>query len=68
VKVIHPVMEHPWGQRAFRIYDPDSHIIEFAESMSSVVLRLHDEGLRYEDIAKKSMMTIDFIKEALQKK
>ena len=61
VKVIHPIIEHPWGQRAFRIYDPDNHIIEFAESMESVVRRLYSEGLEMEEIHKKSMMTIDFI-------
>jgi len=27
VRVIHPVMKHPWGQRAFRVYDPDNHIL-----------------------------------------
>ena len=68
VEVIHPIREHPWGQRAFRIYDPDNHIIEFAESMSNVVLRLHDSGLNLDEIAKKSLMPIEFIKMVLQKK
>ena len=61
VKVIHPIREHPWGQRAFRAYDPDNHIIEFAESMESVVKRLNNEGLGIEEINKKSMMPIEFI-------
>ena len=61
VKIIHPIREHPWGQRAFRAYDPDSHIIEFAESMESVVKRLNNEGLGIEEINKKSMMPIEFI-------
>ena len=61
VKVIHPIREHPWGQRAFRVYDPDNHIIEFAESMDKVVKRLHSEGLEIEEIHKKSMMPIDHI-------
>jgi len=66
VKVIHAIREHPWGQRAFRIYDPDNHVIEFAESMESVVERLHSEGLGIEEISKKSMMPIDFIKMVLK--
>ncbi|MCW3996987.1 MAG: VOC family protein [Candidatus Bathyarchaeota archaeon] len=37
INLIHSIIEHPWGQRAFRVYDPDDHIIEFAESMTSVV-------------------------------
>ena len=65
VRVIHSIREHPWVQRAFRVYDPDNHVIEFAESMESVVLRLHIEGLSFEEIAKKSMMPMEFITIAL---
>ena len=65
VRVIHSIREHPWGQRAFRVYDPDNHVIEFAESMESVVLRLHIEGLSFEEITKKSMMPMEFINIAL---
>ncbi len=67
VKIIHSIREHPWGQRAFRAYDPDSHIIEFGESMESVVKRLNSEGLEIEEISKKSMMPIEFIKMVLFK-
>jgi catechol 2,3-dioxygenase-like lactoylglutathione lyase family enzyme len=66
IKIIHPIRQHPWGQRAFRVYDPDSHIIEFAESMESVVKRLDNEGLSLEEISKKSMMPMDFITMALK--
>lgn len=68
VKVIHSIMEHPWGQRAFRIYDPDNHIIEIAESMTDVVLRLHKQGLKVEDIAKKSLMPLEFIRSVLPRR
>ena len=68
VKVIHSIREHPWGQRAFRIYDPDSHIIEFAESMESVVKRLNSDGVEIEEISKKTMMPIEFIKMVISKK
>jgi catechol 2,3-dioxygenase-like lactoylglutathione lyase family enzyme len=67
IKIIHPIREQPWGQRVFRLYDPDDHIIEFAESMESVVLRLNRQGLSLEEIAKKSMMPLPFIQMALQK-
>ncbi len=68
VKVIHPVHEHPWGQRAFRVYDPDQHIVEFGEPMSAVVLRLHKKGLSLAEIAEKSLMPPEFIKATLQTK
>jgi catechol 2,3-dioxygenase-like lactoylglutathione lyase family enzyme len=66
VTVIHPVTEHPWGQRAFRARDPDGHIIEFGESMESAVRRLNMQGLSLEEIAKKSLMPMEFIKMALK--
>jgi len=66
VRVIHPVMEHPWGQRGFRVYDPDNHILEFGEPMSDTVLRLHQQGLSDEEVAKKSMMPQEFIRSVLQ--
>ncbi|MFX1366201.1 MAG: VOC family protein [Promethearchaeota archaeon] len=65
IQIIHPIIEHPWGQRAFRIYDPDDHIIEIAESMSKVVVRLHVEGNTIEEIAQKSLMPKEFIKSIL---
>ena len=67
VTVIHSIIEQPWGQRVFRVYDPDNHIVEFAESMASVVLRLHKKGLSLEEVAKKSLMPMKFIKTVLQK-
>lgn len=64
---IHPIQEPPWGQRAFRLYDPDNNIIEFAESMESVILRLDKQGLSHKEIAEKSEMPMDFIKMVLKK-
>jgi catechol 2,3-dioxygenase-like lactoylglutathione lyase family enzyme len=68
VRVIHPVMEHPWGQRGFRVYDPDNHILEFGEPMSDTILRLHKQGLSDDEVAEKSMMPLEFIKSVLQTK
>ena len=67
IEIIHSIREHPWGQRGFRIYDPDNHIIEFSESMESVVLRLRIQGFSLNEIAKKSMMPVEFIKMVIQK-
>ncbi|HER54617.1 MAG TPA: glyoxalase [Candidatus Bathyarchaeota archaeon] len=67
VTVIHPITEPPWGQRGFRIRDPDGHIVEFGEPMETTVRRLNMQGLSLEEIAKKSMMPMEFIKMALNK-
>jgi hypothetical protein len=61
-------VEHPWGQRGFRIYDPDGHIVEFGEPMSETVLRLHEAGLSLDEVAAKSLMPLEFIKMVLQNK
>jgi predicted enzyme related to lactoylglutathione lyase len=68
VKIIHPIVEHPWGQRAFRIYDPDNHIIEFGEPMSDVIVRFYNNGLSIKEIAEKSLMPVEFIIMVLQTK
>lgn len=67
IKFIHPIIEQPWGQRVFRLYDPDNYIIEFAESMENVVLRLFRQGYPIEEISKKSEMPLDFINNAIRK-
>jgi predicted enzyme related to lactoylglutathione lyase len=33
VKIIHPIREQEWGQKVFRFYDPDNHIIEIGEAV-----------------------------------
>jgi catechol 2,3-dioxygenase-like lactoylglutathione lyase family enzyme len=34
VVMIHPVQEQGWGQRVFRFYDPDGHLVEIGEPLS----------------------------------
>jgi catechol 2,3-dioxygenase-like lactoylglutathione lyase family enzyme len=31
VEIIHPIEKQSWGQRVFRFYDPDHHIVEIGE-------------------------------------
>lgn len=39
IEYVHELLEHNWGQRVVRFYDPDHHIIEVAEDISMVVKR-----------------------------
>lgn len=39
IKYVNKLMEHEWGQRVIRIYDPDDHLIEIGESMEFVEKR-----------------------------
>lgn len=65
--IIHKIMEHPWGQRGFRFYDQDNHIIEIGEPMEAVVRRLFRNGLTLEAIAEKTTMPMEFIKDITEK-
>lgn len=33
IDLIHPVQRQAWGQRVFRFFDPDSHIVEIGEPL-----------------------------------
>jgi catechol 2,3-dioxygenase-like lactoylglutathione lyase family enzyme len=35
-ELIHPIARQPWGQRVFRLYDPDRHAVEIGEPMAKV--------------------------------
>lgn len=58
---IHPVTEHPWGQRVVRFYDPDRHIIEVGENMETVCRRFLDCGMTAEEIAKRMDVPLKYV-------
>jgi len=51
--------ELPWGQRGFRVYDPDGHIVDISETHSALVRRLFAEGTAKEAIAARVSLTMD---------
>ncbi len=61
VQVVHPLREQPWGQRVFRIYDPDGHIVELGEPMPVVILRFLAQGMSAEEVAKYTSMPPEII-------
>ena len=64
-EIIHPLKSAPWGQRAFRLRDPDGHIVEVAEPMDAVILRLQGKGLDPVAIASVTMMPEEFVRMVL---
>ncbi len=66
ITYIHTLLEHPWGQRVVRFYDPDMHIIEVGESMISVVRRFIDSGLSIEETSDVTQHPIEFVKMCLE--
>ena len=45
------VVEHGWGQRVIRLYDPDGHLIEVGEDMGMVVRRFLASGMTLEEVS-----------------
>ena len=58
VEYVNPFMEHSWGQRVVRIYDPDGHMIEVGESMEYVAKRFLNAGMTVEETAAKTQMAL----------
>lgn len=63
---IHPVVEHPWGQRVVRFFDPDWHIIEVGENMKIVCQRFFNSGMTAEEIAKRMDVPLKYVNRCLQ--
>ena len=65
---MHPVKTHAWGQRAVRFYDPDGHIIEVGENITSVCQRFADNGMTPEQIAKRMDVPLEYVVACMQEK
>ena len=65
-KLVRPPVEHRWGQRAVRLYDPDGHIIEVGESLDKVAKRFRDSGLNEEGVARRMDISLEYARELLK--
>lgn len=63
---VHQPIEHSWGQRVVRLYDPDNHIIEVGENLGKVINRFSDEGLSAEETAIRMDVPLEYIKENIE--
>ena len=61
VEFVHDVIEQPWGQRAFRIYDPDKHMVEIGEPMTAVIKRYLNQGITAIEVAKRTSMPFEIV-------
>jgi len=60
-RFLHGIEEQPWGQRAFRVYDPDGHIVEIGEPMAVTIKRYLAQGMPASEIARKTSMPLEEI-------
>ena len=65
IECVHPLIEHRWGQRVMRFYDPDGHIIEVGERMDAVVRRFIDGGLSPEATAGRMDVPLEYVRSCL---
>ena len=63
VQIVHPLVEQPWGQRVFRVYDPDGHIVELGEPMPAVIQRFLSQGMSVEQIAQRTSMPPEIVRQ-----
>ena len=66
IDYVHPIIEHSWGQRVVRLYDPDKHIIEVGENMKMVCKRFINTGMTVEQVAKRMDVPVDYVNECLK--
>ena len=66
IDYVHPLIEHRWGQRVVRLYDPDKHIIEVGENMKSVCQRFLNSGLSKDEIAIRMDIPLNLVNKLLK--
>lgn len=59
------VVEHSWGQRVVRLYDPDGHLIEVGEDMGMVVRRFLASGQTLEEVSARMDVSLGDLKKLL---
>ena len=63
--LVHPPIEHSWGQRGVRFYDPDGHIIEVGEKIITVVKRFKESDMSAPEIAVRMDVKEEYVREWL---
>jgi len=63
IEYMNPPIEHDWGQRVVRIYDPDGHIIEVGESLEYVAKRYLKQGMTVEETSTKTQLPLSQVDE-----
>lgn len=63
IRFLHEIHEESWGQRTFRFFDPDNHLIEIGESLQCFIKRMLDSGMTKEQVSVKTgVALVDFDK------
>ena len=66
IEYLSEVMEHDWGQRVVRFYDPDGHMIEVGEDMKIVINRFLTSGMSMDEVSVKMGASIEDLNKLLE--
>jgi catechol 2,3-dioxygenase-like lactoylglutathione lyase family enzyme len=66
VPLLHDVHEETWGQKTIRVFDPDNNLVEIGETIPTFVKRMYEEGMSVEEIAVKSSVPKEEVKEMIK--
>ncbi len=61
INYVHELLEHPWGQRVVRFYDPDGHIIEVGEMIKAVIERFLKSDMTLEEVAERMDVPVEYL-------
>lgn len=67
VHFLHKIHEEAWGQRTFRFFDPDKHLIEIGETLEVFVKNMSQKGLTESQISKKTGIPTETVCNLLDK-
>lgn len=62
IRLLHPVVTHPWGQRVVRFYDPDGHLIEVGEPIECVIERCLRDGMSIAETVALTQLPEEYVK------
>jgi len=68
IDFVHEMLEQPWGQRCFRLYDLDGHVVEVGEPMWVVIKRFSKLGWPVDRIVEKTFMPQGIVESVLKEK
>jgi hypothetical protein len=59
------IHEESWGQKTFRFFDPDGHLLEVGETLRTFISRMEEAGMSLGQISEKTGMKVEDIQKVL---
>lgn len=65
---LHNIKTEPWGQKTFRFFDPDGHLVEIGEAFDIFILRIYSETQSVEETSRQTGVPIATVFKIVNKK